>query len=110
MAAGDQQRDERERRRVVFQHRRQQVAFHVMHRHRRHVPGERQRAPHGSADQQRAHQARPGGIGHAVDVGRGQVGLFQRSLNQRHGFAHVIAGGQFRHYAAVVGVQLHLAV
>ena len=110
VATGDQQRDERERRRVIFQHRRQQVAFHVVYRHCRHVPGERQRTPDGSADQQRAYQARPGGISHAVDIGRSQVGLFQRRLNQRHGFAHVIAGGQFRHHAAVVGVQLHLAV
>jgi hypothetical protein len=68
MAAGNQQRDKRELRRIIFQHRRQQVPFHMVYRDRRHVPGERQRTANRRADQQRADQARTRGIGNGIDI------------------------------------------
>ena len=110
MAARHQQRHKRELRWVFLQHRRQQMPFHMVYRNRRHLPREGERAADSGADQQRADQARSRRIGDSVDLLRLQVRLFQRCLNQRHGFAHVIARRQFRHYAAVIGVQFHLAV
>ncbi|CNU20880.1 Uncharacterised protein [Salmonella enterica subsp. enterica serovar Bovismorbificans] len=76
MSAGDQQRHKRELRRVIFQHRRQQMPFHMVYRNGRHIPGKCQRTPDGCADQQRADQARACGIGHRVDIACRQSGFF----------------------------------
>jgi len=110
MAAGNQQRHERRLGRIGFQQRRQQVAFHVVHADRRHAqrPGHRPRRR--GTHQQRARQTRTGGIGDAAEIGRGQPGLGQGLAHQRQQLAHVVAAGQLGHHAAVVRVQLDLAV
>ncbi len=51
MPARDQQGQEWECGRIRFQHGRQQVPLHVVHRHRRHSPGPGQAAARGGADQ-----------------------------------------------------------
>jgi len=110
MPARDQQGHERRLRRVFFQQRGQQVAFHVVHADRR----DAQRPGHGpgggSTHQQGADQAGAGGIGHPAQVRRSQPGLGQGLAHQRQQLAHMVATGQFRHHAAVVGMQLDLAV
>ena len=42
---------------MLFQHGRQQMAFHVVHTQRGHAPGERQGLGAGGSDQQRTDQA-----------------------------------------------------
>ncbi len=69
MTAGDQQRHKRERRRIVFQHRRQKMPFHMVNRNRWHIPREGQRTADRCADQQRADQTRTCGIGHGINIG-----------------------------------------
>jgi hypothetical protein len=110
VAARDQQRDEREVRRRVFQHRRQQVALHVVHADRRHAPGPRQAAAHAGPHQQRPDQPGPGRVGHPVECLGRRAGLFKHLFYQRKQLADVVAGGELRHHAAELGMQLHLAV
>ncbi len=110
MAARHQQCHERRLRRVLFQQRRQQMPFHVVHADGRHFQRERQRPSRRRAHQQRTHQPRAGGIGHTVDIRQLQPGLRQALAHQRHQLAHMVAAGQFRHHAAVIGVHRHLAV
>ena len=69
MSTGDQQCHKREFRRILFQHRRQKVPFHMVNRDGRHVPREGQRTANRRADQQRADQTRPRGIGHGINIG-----------------------------------------
>ncbi|MCY1443021.1 hypothetical protein D9M71_594160 [compost metagenome] len=108
MAAGNQQGDEGELRRLLFQHGRQQMTFHMMHAERRHPPGEGQGLGTGGAHQQRAHQAGAGGIGDAVDVLGFAVGLGQHLANQRQHALDVVAGSQLWHDPAVDPVQVDL--
>jgi hypothetical protein len=68
MAAGNQQRHKREFRRIIFQHRRQQMPFHMVNRNRRNIPRERQRTANRCANQQRADQTRACGIGNGIDI------------------------------------------
>ncbi|MNT17259.1 hypothetical protein D3C72_1523990 [compost metagenome] len=108
MTTGNQQGDERKPRRLLFQHRRQQVAFHMVHTERRHAPGEGQRLGAGGPHQQRAHQAWAGGVGDAVDVLGLAVGLFQHLAQQRQHALDVVAGGQLGHHTAIDAVQVDL--
>ena len=66
--AGDEQRDEREARRVGREKRRQQMAFEVVHAERRPVQRRGQRARHAGADEQRPGQAGAARVGNDVDV------------------------------------------
>ncbi|MNN40711.1 hypothetical protein D3C81_1547940 [compost metagenome] len=109
MAAGNQQGDERELRRRLLQHRRQQMALHMVHADRRHAPGQGQRLGAGGPDQQRADQARPGGIGDRIDIGETATGLGQHLADQRQHAFDVVARGQFGHHAAVGAMQVDLA-
>ncbi|MNP26165.1 hypothetical protein D3C76_1190060 [compost metagenome] len=108
MAAGNQQGDERELRRLFFQHRRQQVAFHMMHADRRHAPGERHGLGAGGADQQRPDQAGAGGIGDRIDVCGRTAGLVQHLADQRQHALDVVSRGELRHHAAVDAMQVDL--
>ena len=65
---------------------------------------------HAGPHQQGADQAGTGRIGHAIDVLEGQIGFGQGLSDQRQQLAHVVAAGQFRHNAAVLGMQGNLAV
>ncbi len=109
MAARDQQSDEREFWRLRLQHRRQQVAFHVVHAQGRNPPGKGQRLGAGSAHQQRPHQARAGGVGDAIDLGRHAAGFGQDLADQGQHALDVIAGGKLGHHPAVGAVQVDLA-
>ena len=110
VSAGDQQRHEGEFRCIVFQHRRQQVAFHVVDAEHRHSPclGEPMRG--GRADHQCADQARACGIGDGIDVSGLQLRFVHHLLDQRQQLASVITRRQFRHHAAELGVHGDLAV
>ena len=108
--AGDQQGDEGKGGRIGLEHGRQQMAFHVVHRHRRHAKTEGQAAADGRPHQQRADEAGAGGVGHAFDIAQRQAGAGEHLPHQRQGLAHVIPRGQLRHHPAELGVQGHLAV
>ena len=109
MAAGDKQGDERKFRWLLFKHWRQQVTFHMMHAQRRDAPGEGQGLSAGRTDQQRADQARTGGVGDGIDVGGHAVGLGQYLADQRQHALDVVTGGELRHHPAVDAVQVDLA-
>jgi hypothetical protein len=108
--AGHQQRDERELRRRRFEHRREQVALHVVHADRGHAPGPGQAAPDAGAHEQRPDQPGAGRVGHPVELAGRGPGVGQHPFNQRQQLAHVIARGELRHHPAELGVQAHLAV
>lgn len=80
------------------------MSFHMVYRDGGHIPCKRQRTSNGCADEQRADQPRSCGIRHRINLFRTQPRLFQRRLDQRHRFADMIAGGQFRYDPAVVSV------
>ena len=109
MTTGHQQGDKGKGRRRLFQHRRQQVAFHMMHAQRRHAPGKGQRTGTGAAHQQRAHQTGACGVGHRIHLSRLQPGLGKNLAHQRHQTLDVIARGQLGHNAAIDAVQVDLA-
>ncbi len=110
VAAGDQQGGKRELGSIGLQHRRQQMALHVMHPYGRHAPAEGEAAAEGGPHQQRPDQAGAGGEGDAADVAAPNPRLRHRLPQQRHHPAHMVARGQFRHHPAVLGMQRHLAV
>ena len=90
--------------------RRQKVGFHVMHADGGHVEAEGQRTAHHRADHQSADQAGARRERHRIDVHRTAAGVVEERVQQRHDLAHVVAGCEFRHHAAVQGVQFDLAV
>jgi hypothetical protein len=110
VAAGHQQRDERELGRIGRQERRHQVAFEVVHAQRRLAERRRQRARDARAHQQRARQAGAAREGDDVDVVLRQRRVGQRRLEQRQHAPHVVARRQLRHHAAVGLVHPDLAV
>ncbi len=67
-------------------------------------------APHRCTHQQGADQARACRVGHAVDVLAGTAGLRQAFIEQRQQLAHMVARGDFRHHAAVFGVDMGLRI
>ena len=109
MPARHQQSDERKSRRLFFQHRRQQMAFHMVHTERRNIPGERQCLGTGRSHEERTDQAGAGGVGDGVDVNRNATGFAQHLTDQRQHSLDVIARSQLRHYAAIYTVQINLA-
>ena len=60
------------------------------------------------ADEQRAHQARAGGDGDAVEVGELDAGLGGRATQDRHDGGDVLARRHLGHDAAVLRVHLDL--
>lgn len=105
----NQQSDERKGRRLLFQHRCQQVTFHMVHTDGRHAPGKSQRLSAGRSHQQRADQARACRVSQCVDIAGLLAGLIQHLADQRQHALDVIARGQFRHDAAVDAMQVDLA-
>ncbi|MNH30245.1 hypothetical protein D3C79_905310 [compost metagenome] len=91
MSTGHQQGDKRELRRLLFEHRREQMTFHVMHAQRRNTPGKRQGLGAGRPYQQRADQTGAGGIGNGINFGSDTVGLVQHLADQRQHALDVIA-------------------
>lgn len=74
------------------------------------VPGHGQRAAYGRPDQDGANQTWPRGIGDAIDVILAKSGLFQGGLDQGDRFAYMVPAGELGNDAAVVRMQLDLAV
>ena len=109
MAAGDQQRDEREFRRPGLELRRQQVTFQMMHADDRHAPGIAQAARDRRPDKQRADQAGTRRIGNAINGLRTNPGVRKAVLDHRQQPFYVLARGKLGHHAAVGPVQLDLA-
>ncbi len=110
VAAGHQQRDERELRWIGRQERRHQVAFQVVHAQRRLAERGRQRARDARAHQERAGQAGPARERDDVDVALRQRRIGQRRLEQRQHTPDVVARRQLRHHPAVGLVHADLAV
>ena len=86
------------------------MAFEVMHADGGYAQRVSQARADAGADQQRAGQTGPGGVGDGVEVGQRCAGLAQDFPGQRQNPADVVAGRQFRHHPAVIGVQGHLGV
>jgi hypothetical protein len=86
------------------------VGLHVVDADGRNAQGEGQAAADAAADQQRADQARSGGVGDAVELPQVDTGVGQQRPQQGDGAAQVVARGQFRYHAAVLRVQRHLTV
>ncbi len=103
-----QEREERELGRIVLEHRREEMALHVVYRDDRTVPGQPQARRHAAADHQCADEARPRGVGDRI--GALDACLRQHLLHQRQQAPDVVARGYFRHDSAVNRVQVHLAV
>ena len=62
------------------------------------------------ADQQRARQARAFRVGNSGELLQATAGLLQQSAGERQQAPDVIAGGELRHHAPIVGVQPRLGV
>ena len=81
-----------------------------MHADGRHVEAEGQRAADHGADHQSPDQSRAGCERHRIDVRPPSPGIVEERVQQGHDLADMVAGGEFRHHAAVAGVQFDLAV
>ena len=57
---------------------------------------------------QGTHQAGTSGICHAVNIGAIATGPGEHLLHQWQGLANMVAGGQLRHHATVLHVNIHL--
>ena len=110
MTAGYQQRDEGVIRVTVFQHRRQQVALHMVHTQYRHSPSPGKRLRQGGAHHGGADQAGARGVGDAVHFCAADACLGQHLIEQRQRLAHVVPRGELGHHATVFAVDLDLTV
>ena len=110
MPARHEQRDERKRGRLRFEHRGKEMAFHVMDRERRHVPCVGDAPAERRADEQRPHQPGSGGIGHAVDVRGPGARLVEHAAHQSRQPSNVVARSELGHHASELGVNRNLRV
>ena len=110
MSTRYQQSHKRKRRRLIFQHWRQQMPFHMMHTHRWYSPPHGKTAPNRRPHQQRPDQARPGRVGHSLNL---------RILNSRFGdylahqwnsLANMIPRSQLRNHPTPLRMNIHLAI
>ena len=108
VAAGDDQREERQARAAGAEIDRQRVGVQVVDLDERHAPAHRERLAEGGADQQRAHQAGAGGHGDRAEIGGRHPGLVERGLHDGHEVLQVLAPGDLRHDAAVGPVVVDL--
>ena len=104
MPPRDEQRQERKRRRIGLEHRRQQMSFEVVDAKRRHPPCTGQAPAERGADEQCADQPRAGGIGHRVDVRGHGTRLPEHLPNHSRQSPDMIARRQLRHHASELGV------
>ena len=84
------------------------MAFHVVNRDDRAVPGQSEAVCHAAAHHQSADQARARRVGDGI--GPVDIGLGQHLLDQRQQAPYMVARSDFRHDTAVNGVQVDLAV
>jgi len=86
------------------------MTFQMMYSKHRTAPGKSQTGGKTGSDQQSADEARPCGIGHAVNRFPVRFGRSQRLPNQRQEPANMVPGGQFGHHAAIGLMHCDLAV
>ena len=86
------------------------MAFEVVHADGRHGKRETERAGDARAHQERARQARPCGIGDALDRLQATSGLRQRLPRERQDAADVVARSQFGHHPPILGMHGDLGV
>ena len=110
MSAGNQQRNEREARRVPGEQGREQVAFQVMHGDGGNAQTESQAVRDTGAHQQGAGQARPRRVGDAVKIGRGAVCPREYLAQQGQQASDMVPGRQLRDDPAIRFVQIDLGV
>ena len=91
-----------------FQNHGVDVAFNMVDRDQRQAAGEGQRFGIGEAHQQGSHQAGPRGGGNGVQAAQRNRGPLQRFTHHGNDGAQVLARSQFRHYAAILAVGVHL--
>ena len=85
------------------------MALQMMHADHRHIPGITQRTGDRGANQERADQSRPGGIGNAVNGLRRGSCLGDGLVDHRQQPFDVVPRGQFGYHPAMLAVQLDLA-
>ena len=110
VATGDKQGEERKFGRIRFQQRGEQVAFHVVDADGWHIQAPGQAAGDRGTSQQGADQAGPAGVGDAVECLERDAGIGADLPDERHELADVVTRRQFRYDAAVLGVNVDLAV
>ena len=109
MTPGHEQGDLGEGHLMVGQVHAGQMALQVVDAHHGDAPTQGERLGGGDADQERAHQTRPGGDRNSGQVAAGDSGLGEGPLdNRRHRF-EVGAAGQLRDDPTERGVQVDLA-
>ena len=84
------------------------MAFHVMNADHRLAEREAERARYARADQERAGEPGPAGVGDAVEIGELRARIGQDALRERHDAPDVVARGELGHDAAVDRVHRHL--
>ncbi len=107
--ARDLQRNIRKFRGIRLKRRRQQVAFEVVHADHRHAQRVTERARHAGPHQQCPDQAGSRRIGNPVNGLQREPGPGQGLLDHRQQARDVVARGEFRHHAAMRGMNGHLA-
>ena len=110
MAARDQQGEEGELRRGLFEEWGKQVGLEVVYRNRGDPPPPGEGSPHRGADEERADESGTSGIGDALHVGGPPAGLLECVADQGEHPADVVAGRDLGHDAAVLRVEVDLAV
>ena len=86
------------------------MAAQVVDSGERFRPGRRQALAHTNADEQAADQAGPAGYGEEVEIGRLDLRIVQRPVEDRRQALEVVSRGELRHYSAKVPMQLDLGV
>ncbi|ABA52958.1 hypothetical protein BURPS1710b_A0840 [Burkholderia pseudomallei 1710b] len=110
MAARHEQRDERKRRRLGDEQRRQQMPFEVVDADGRLVPRERERVRDARADEQRAREAGPLRERDRVDVVAARAACGEHLFEQRQRAANVVARRELGNDTAVFAVHRDLRV
>ena len=86
------------------------MPLHVVHTNCRHVPAHRQAPPDGSANQQRADEARPGCVGDTANLRIPDTRLLKDLTYQRQCFPNVVARRQLRDHTTIFRMDANLAV
>ena len=86
------------------------MPFHVTHPQTGHTQARSNSAPQRRTHHQRANETGPRSIRHTIDIAAREATLSQHLINQRQGFAHVIAACQLGHHPPVLGVDVDLRI
>ena len=108
MPARHEQRQKRKRGRLILKHRRQQMAFHVVNRYDRAIPGEAEARCRTAAHHQRTHEPGTGRVGDGIRLL--DTRFAKNLLNQRQDAPQVIPRRNLGDNPAVHRMQIDLAV